>query len=334
MARPKSNREHTNGVVAHATLGAVPALESLDIRTTDGWSLRADVRSPAEDPVGVAVLAHAAMARRSEFHRAHGASLATFLVGRGWTVVSFDFRGHGDSLPAAHEGATYGYDDFVARDLAAVCEFAREQAREKPLVVVGHSLGGHTALAAQGSGVIAVDAIAGIAAAPPFLRANEPSVARWMAKRAAFTSMLALARRVGRFPARALRLGSDDVSVACCEDFERFARTDRWTSRDGRTDYMAALSSVRVPVLQVVSSADRFECVPECGERFVACCAGPREVMRVTSSDGGGDAPTHMGLVTSRRMLGVWDGVEAWMRRAPRLSTTRASHPSGRSSQG
>ena len=332
MARPRSPRESSNGAAAVAR--PAPPVESLDIRTTDGWSLRADVRAPAGEPVGVAVLAHALMARRSEFHRPKGASLATFLVERGWRVIAFDFRGHGDSHRTGREDASYTYDDFVLRDLAAVCEFAREQCdRGERLVAVGHSLGGHAALAAQGIGAIRVDAVVGIAAAPPFLAAHEPSRARWLAKRAALASMAAVARRVGRFPARAMHLGSDDEATACCEDFDRYARTGRWTSRDGKVDYLAALGKVRVPFLQVVSEGDRFECVPSCGERFAACTAGPREIMRVTRSDGGAPAPTHMGLVTSARVRSVWEGIEPWMRRAP-LSTPDALRRAGRSSPG
>jgi predicted alpha/beta hydrolase len=313
----------SNGVTASGAGRAAPD-ESLDIRTSDGWSLRADVRSPEGPPRGVAVLAHALMARRTEFHRNQDSSFASFLAGRGWRIVAFDFRGHGESRPAAHEGATYGYDDFVARDLAAVCAFAREQAGPgEPVVVVGHSLGGHAAFAAQGTGAIAVDALVGIGAAPPFLGAHEPSRARWLVKRALFASMLAAARRVGRFPARALRLGSDDESLACCEDFERVARTGRWTTHDGRTDYLAALANVTVPALQIVSERDRLECVPTCGAAFVGCCGGPSEVVRVARGDDGGDAPSHMGLVTSRRVRSVWEGIEAWMERAP------ASRPDG-----
>jgi predicted alpha/beta hydrolase len=313
-----------NGVASDAPARASgvafsgPSVESLDVRTSDGWSLRADVRSPQGTPAGVAVLAHAAMARRSEFHRETGASFATFLVERGWRVVAFDFRGHGDSRPSAGEGGAFTYDDYVFRDLVAVCAFAREQASAGgPLVVVGHSLGGHTAAAAQGVGVIDVDAIVGVASAPPFLLEHEPSLARRAAKRAAMASMLAVARRVGRFPARALRLGSDDESTASCEDYDRFARTGKWTSRDGRVDYLGALSAVRIPLLEVVSEGDRFECVPVCGERFARSFGGPSDVVRVTQADDGGPAPSHMGLMTSRRSRGSWQGIEAWMRRLP-----------------
>jgi predicted alpha/beta hydrolase len=291
-----------------------PTREAVDIRTSDGWALRADVHEPSDKPVGVAVLSHAMMARRSEFERPATGGVAAMLVERGWRVVAFDFRGHGDSGPSAAQGAHYSYDDLVTLDAPAVAAFARSRApRAKPVVLVGHSLGGHVGLAAQGLGLAAFDAIACVGV-NVWLRELEVSHARWIAKRAAVAAMLALCRRVGRFPARMLRLGSDDESCSYVEDFERFARTGAWTSRDGSRDYMAALGSVRVPVLQMVSDGDRLECVPESGARFVAHCGGAREFIRVAQADDGGPAPDHMGLVTSGRARSAWARVEAWMR--------------------
>jgi hypothetical protein len=170
-------------------------------------------------------------------------------------------------------------------------------------------------LAAHGLGLAPFDAIACVGA-NVWLRELEPSRARWIAKRAALAAMVAVCRRVGRFPARLLRLGSDDESRVYVEDFERFARTGTWTSRDGRQDYLAALANVRVPVLQMVSDGDRIECVPESGALFVARCGGDPEIVRLAQADDGGPAPTHMGMVTSGQVHAAWDRVEAWMRRA------------------
>jgi predicted alpha/beta hydrolase len=290
--------------------------EAVEIRTSDGWALRADVHAPREKPVGVAVLSHAMMARRSEFERPATGGVAAMLVECGWRVVAFDFRGHGDSGPSAGQGGSYSYDDLVLRDVPAVAAFARSRApRAKPLVLVGHSLGGHVGLAAQGLGLVAFDAIACVGA-NVWLRELEVSAARWIAKRVALAAMVAVCRRVGRFPARLLRLGSDDESRMYVEDFDRFARTGAWTSRDGTRDYMTALGNVRIPVLQMVSDGDRLECVPESGARFVAHCAGAREFIRVARADDGGPAPDHMGLVTSGRARSAWSRVEAWMRSA------------------
>ncbi len=298
-------------------------LEEVEIRTSDGWDLRAGLIEAAggagargEAPKGVVVLAHAFMARRSEFHRA-GGGLAGFLADAGWNVVSFDFRGHGESKRTAgqaHASTDYGYDDLVRGDLPAVVGFARSRLRGKgSVVVVGHSLGGHTSLVAQATGAIDVDALVGFGAAP-WVRAFERSPARWAAKRALVMGMVATTRRVGRFPARALRRGSDDESRVLIEDVGRFASRG-WGSADGSRDYLEAIGSVRVPVLQVVSTGDRLECAPECGAALLDRCGkgAPRQLLRIEGSDDGGPAPGHMDMVTSERVKIAWGGVAEWM---------------------
>ena len=300
-----------------------PSFESMDLRTSDGWSLRADVYEPPrslnerslDEPVGAVVLAHAMMARRSEFDRPKGAGLARFFAGRGYGVVAFDFRGHGDSEPAPARGGSYSYDDLVLRDLPTACAFAQTLVPDgRPVFVLGHSLGGHVALAAQGAGAIDVRGIVGVGAAL-WLRRLEPSFRKWCVKRAITEAILQVTRRVGRFPARALRIGSDDEARRYIGDIAQFIRRGRWCSADGRIDYWAALAGVRIPVLQVVSDGDTLECAPACGVRFAEACGGPHEVIHIGRSDDGGPPPSHMGIVTGGRVPQVWNRVDAWMRR-------------------
>jgi predicted alpha/beta hydrolase len=286
----------------------------VEVRTSDGWSLRADVDEPAGRPVGVAVLAHAMMARRTEFDRPEGRGVRQLLVSRGWRVVSFDFRGHGDSGPRPSEGGQYAYDDLVTRDLPAVHAFARGRDRRKlRTVLVGHSLGGHVGLAAQGTRRVAFDRIVSVAA-----NLWMPQLERSAPVRAVRLAMMVAAdlaaSRLGRFPSRALRIGSDDESGAYLHDLTRFVRTGRWTSADGSVDYLASLGNVTVPVLQIVSAGDRLACRPEGGAFFLDHCRGPRELLRVDQADDGGPAPGHMGIVTSGRIDSVWERVEGWMR--------------------
>jgi pimeloyl-ACP methyl ester carboxylesterase len=69
----------------------------------------------------------------------HG-SLA--LARRGYRQISYDARGHGESSPAP-AGGGYGYEELTA-DLGAV---AAERSAEGRPVLVGHSMGCHTAAA-------------------------------------------------------------------------------------------------------------------------------------------------------------------------------------------
>lgn len=64
------------------------------------------------------------------------------LARRGYRLVSYDARGHGESSPAP-EGEGYGYEE-LARDLVAV--LADRCSGERP-VLCGHSMGCHTAVA-------------------------------------------------------------------------------------------------------------------------------------------------------------------------------------------
>jgi predicted alpha/beta hydrolase len=286
-------------------------MESLEVHTRDGHALRATLREAkrGERPQGTAVLAHAMFARRSEWER----GLAPWLSARGWRTIAFDFRGHGDSGPGAARGGRWTYEDLVVNDLPALVEGARARGRGRRVVVVGHSLGGHVAAAAQATGKIDVDAIA-LVASNVWLRAIEPSAARAAAKLGIARTVAEITRRRGFFPARALRLGSDDEASAYMGHIWRAVRRGFWGSEDGQVDYWDALRRVRVPLLSLATESDRLNCHPECAARFALRAAGPVTIERVTSSDDGGEPPGHMELVTGRKSTRVWDRLERWMR--------------------
>lgn len=291
------------------------SFEELEIRTEDGVALRAIVDDPPEGVAlrGSCVMAHAMFARKTEFGRRERAGLAQACAANGWRTIAFDFRGHGaSSLP---KGAPeWGYDDLVRIDLPAVVDCARARSGQKPVVVVGHSLGGHVALAAQGTGRMNADGIVAIAA-NLWLRQLETSRVRWAAKLALARVMHASVSRVGKLPARQLRLGSDDASGRYVRDLLRFMKEEAWRSDDGRDDYLASLARVVVPVCAVSSEGDRMMCHPASADAFARLCGGPVELVHVTRSDDGRGPPGHMALVTTDRarthLLAALDWVES-----------------------
>jgi predicted alpha/beta hydrolase len=291
------------------------AIQTIEVRTADGQTLVADVREPeAERTKGVVILAHALFARRTEFERPRGDGLARLFARAGYVTVAFDFRGHGESGPGVRSGAGWSYDDLVRADLPAVTSCAKSRYPDLPVVVVGHSLGGHVALASQATGALSADALV-LVAANVWMRHLEASTRTWVTKRAIAEALVVFSRRLGYLPARALRLGSDDEGASLLLSLVRTTRLGRWTSDDGRVDYGAAVGTIGVPVATVTSTGDRLLCTPACGERMVRAVRGPRLSERVTRCDDGAPAPGHMELVTSGRVRQVYRRVVVWLER-------------------
>jgi predicted alpha/beta hydrolase len=295
-----------------APRGPGDGAEAIDIHTSDGRALRATVREPARGAKarGVAVLAHAMFARRSEWDKA---GFSRFLAGRGWRTIAFDFRGHGDSGPGAATGADWTYDDLARLDLPAVVAGARARARgkEKKVVVVGHSLGGHVAAASQATGAMDADGIA-LVASNMWLREIEPSRARWLGKVAIARAMEAVRVRRGYFPARALRQGSDDEAPSYIAALGRVVE-GFWGSEDGRTDYWDQMRRMRTPLFALASDGDRINAHPECAARFALRAPGRVTFDRIARSDDGGPPPGHMEVVTTARSASAWGRLERWM---------------------
>lgn len=280
----------------------------LELRTEDRVTLRGTVREP-EGPGGARatlVLAHAAFARRSAWEKPRGKGLAERYATLGYRTISFDFRGHGESERGASPSA---YDAFVRWDLPCVVACARD--RGQKVVVVGHSLGGHVALASQGIGKLGADALV-VAGATVWHPAFEPSLVRSVALTSAAGIVDTISRLAGKFPARSLRMGSDDADHGSLTPFLRAARGAGYGSDDGHDDYLAALSRVKVPVAAIVSLGDGI-CAPEQGARFVRRTAGPTNVVVLGRGPRGEAAPSHMELVTAEACHGAWDTALAWV---------------------
>lgn len=104
----------------------------------DGVELAAD-EFAADQPRGVALLTHGGGQTRHSWKTA-----ARTLSERGWTAITLDSRGHGDSGWAPD--GNYSMDVLVA-DLAAVTATLGQ-----PPVLIGASMGGVTSLVAAGEG--------------------------------------------------------------------------------------------------------------------------------------------------------------------------------------
>lgn len=273
------------------------------VRCADGWILRGE-RLPGEGPV--VVCGHAMMVDRRTLDRPRGAGLAATLASRGFDVLLLDARGHGESVPRADQGGRWSYDDVVRHDVPAMVRYARELARGRPVVVLGHSLIGHAAMIAAG---LADPPDAVVAYAPNLWAPKlEPSALARAAKASVLFGWTLATRARGFFDAPALGMGTDPEPAPYVAQFASMWRRDRLASPDGAIDYEAALARAALPVLAVSSEGDRLLARPPAVARFVALMRLASVEHRVLRGRG---APDHMGFVLAARAL--WEETCAWI---------------------
>lgn len=277
----------------------------------DGWRLAGEL-VVGDEPVAVAVVAHAMMVDRRTLDRPRGRGLVSELAARGIACVVADLRGHGKSGPRAEEGGDWGYDELVEQDVPALVAFARARFPGLPLACVGHSLFGHVALghvARHPEALIDGLVLLACNVANPTWAARPLS--RWQ-KGALIEAMGAVTRAVGRLPVRRLGYGTDDEAAGYVRDFVRCWRVGDWQARDGFS-YYQALAKLRRPLLALVGSGDRLMS-PAHDARALALRVPGAACHTVGRTSGLSFDPDHMGLVLDERARPAWRQAAAFIR--------------------
>lgn len=115
---------------------SLPEFETLTFAANDGYRLSGRKFAASGPPKGQLIVASATGVPQG-FYR----SFAQYASGRGFTTLTFDYRGIGDSKPATLKGFRIDYLDWARLDLAAAVSAMHSNVL--PLFIVGHSFGGH-----------------------------------------------------------------------------------------------------------------------------------------------------------------------------------------------
>lgn len=145
-------------------------MQAFDITLADGGTIAAQLyRADASARRGRSVV----MAPATAVAQTYYTKFCGYLAGQGFDVLSFDFRGVGQSLRAPiRDYAGIGFSDWAEHDYPAVIEAMHGLHPGQPLYIVGHSVGGWMPGVTRASHRI--DAILGVAA----LSAYWPLMAR------------------------------------------------------------------------------------------------------------------------------------------------------------
>src|SRR5918999_3011041 len=111
----------------------------LTIPATDAFPLAATEFGDPARAERVVLVAPATGVKRKLYR-----PFAEFLAGEGFAVVTWDWRGTGDSRPASLRGFDATMRDWGERDLAGIIEWATVRYPTARLTAVGHSYGGQS----------------------------------------------------------------------------------------------------------------------------------------------------------------------------------------------
>ncbi|WP_367133101.1 MULTISPECIES: alpha/beta hydrolase family protein [Streptomyces] len=213
------------------------------IEPADGVTLVARVLEHPEPgrPVAVVLPAMGAAAR---FYL----PFARALHKEGLTVVTADLRGQGEATPATARGVRFGYRELAEEDLPALVAAVRSALPGRPLVLVGHSLGGQLALLYAAAGREPVDAVVLVAAGSVWYRSF--GGLRGLRNLAAGQLFAALATALGYWPGERLGFGGTQAT-GVMRDWARQGRTGRYRVTGSTTDYERALGTLGLPLLAI-----------------------------------------------------------------------------------
>lgn len=273
----------------------------------DGRELRGTV---FEVPAGVSrlgtvVIGCATAVKANYYHR-----YAAFLAANGFTAITFDYRGIGDSRGGSLRGQDIRWFEWGSLDIDAVLAWAMAQSDGLPVNFVGHSFGGFgVGLAEHAAGL---SRILTVGAQHAYWRdlVLRHKAGHW--GRAAL--MLPLVAAMGYFPAKRLRL-MEDLPAGVARDWAR-SRKDFTTAATGalRSGLRAHQRALTAPILALAPDDDPYATIPAM-ERAVAYTPNSASrVIHLRPADYGETSLGHFALFHSRYQDNFWVQTLGWLR--------------------
>ena len=241
------------------------------------------------------VIINCAMSVKQSFYR----PFAQFLATLGYSVVTWDYRGVGDSVIEEASARRVSLEQWGRDDLSLVIAAARTPGL--PLVIVGHSFGGQIiALPDNRNDVCGALLIACPSGYVGHWRGKAKSTFMWSL---AYVGLPLLSRLCGRFPASRLGLGSD-LPRRVALQWGRWLRHPRYLARCPSRS--AQIASFTAPVHAISFSDDEF--APSNAVEAMLSLYGGSSVTSelISPADHRLEKIGHMGFFHSRSSDGLW----------------------------
>lgn len=278
-----------------------------EILAGDGYRLGARIYEAGGLNRGAALIVPA-MGVGQDFY----AALASWLGGRGWHTVTFDFRGTGESAPPTLRGFEADILTWARFDCAAALAHARGLAYGRPLLWIGHSLGGQ--ILAMTPGNDSISAAVTVASGVGYWRENAYPLRRyswWL-----WHVIAPLATAIfGYFPGKRLRMVGD-LPKGVIEQWSRWCRHPEYAVGVEGEAMREQYRRLTLPMLSLSFTDDEYM-----SERNIAVLHGcyaraHRDMRRIAPEQAGVARIGHVGFF--RREIGerLWPMMLDWVTRS------------------
>lgn len=275
--------------------------------TADGYSLGGFYwRHAQANPQRPLVIINAATSVRCRYY----ARFADYLFAQGCDVLTYDYRGIGESRPPSLRGFQASWSDWGRLDFEAMLAYAAQAFPCQPVDVVGHSFGGCAVGLAPSAGRIRRVVMVGAQFA--YWR-DYAADQRWRLFGKWHVAMPLLTRVFGYFPGK--RLGwMEDTPAGVVQDWT--TRTARYEQRpSGRTLERLPFAQVRAATLAISLADDPFGTVAAT-ERLLGYLEGAeRRHLRIAPADIAAEDIGHFAFFHDRFRESLWPIALAWLQR-------------------
>ena len=281
------------------------------IAASDGFELTATLFDGGSiSKTNVVIIASDIGVRRGRYE-----DFAIFLCKQGFQVVTFDYRGIGDSLPTGIRQSPADLTDWGKHDLSGVISWTASEYGNAAITVLGHGVGGQILpLATNRRLVDAVILVASYSGYWKFL----PSQTKY-AMLLLWTFVLPiLTVLLGYLPGRLVGL-NENLPAWVAREWAYWSRHPDYLGRDGVELIRAQFASLKVPLLAYSFWDDPMapqEAVDELMEWYASAQITRRHIEEadLEEADIG-----HFGFFTEKHRRSMWEaGALSWLKQLPK----------------
>lgn len=298
--------------------------ETLRIPALDGFELAATLYEPGAGAGdgGPAVLINSATAVRRGYYDGY----ARYLTDRGFTVLTYDYRGIGGSRPRRLSGFQASMRQWGEQDLAGVLDWVAGHLRPQRLLVVGHSVGGQIAGLAENNHRI--HALVTVGSQNGWWR-HWPVPARYKIALTWWVSIPLVTRVYGYLPGR---FGTkEDLPAGVAREWARWGR--RRSHLLESDEQRAGFARLRGPLLAYSFTDDDYAPRPAVEALLDLYSEADIYHHHLAPRDVGAEAVGHFGFFRDRFQDTLWQDSVAWLEQQATPAAVTSLHEAHRSSR-